>query len=367
MSGTDSARSHGLLRGWWEEIATFAPDPGGHWNALRVSVAVTAPLSVLLALGHPELTSHAVFGALSSAYGKKYAAHDRLRAQLGAGAALTAAVTLGAIVGVAGPASAWSVVLMSLLSLAGYLMTRRFGWLPVPSLFLVFAAGTTSFIPHDWGGVLVAFCLSAISAVFGAVVGQSGMLFPGARSLTVAAPLPTPLKKIFGAPGARTQMLQYAIGPLVAGGTATALGLGHPYWAAVSATVPLMGTTLAAQLGRATLRLLGTLVGICIAAVLISLLSPAWMLVLAVAALQVLIELTVTRNYGIAVACITPAALILSHLAAPTDVGVLVADRVVETALGITVAAAVLLLRVPRRSGLHPGTPAPATTAVPNP
>lgn len=349
-----------FIGAWWQEITTFAPDTGGRWHALRVSVAVTVPLSLLLALGHPELTSHAVFGALSSVYGKNYAPPARLRAQLGAAVAMTAAVTLGAVVGVAGPASAWSVVLMSLLSVAGYLMTRRFGWLPVPSLFLVFAAGTTSFIPRDWAGVGTAFCLAALSSLFGVLLGQTGALFPAKRSKTGAAPHSTPLRKIVGAPGAQTQMLQYAIGPLIAGGAAMALELGHPYWAAVSATVPLVGTTLAAQLGRATLRLVGTLLGIGLAAALISLLSPAWMLVLTVAVLQIAIELTVARNYGIAVTCITPTALILSHLATPTDVRVLVTDRFLETALGITVAVGVLLLRVPRSAGAAQAGPDPS-------
>lgn len=363
-SAGNASRFRSVLRAWWEEITTFAPSTGGRWHALRVSAAVTVPLSVLLALGHPELTSHSVFGALSSVYGNSYRPRDRMRAQLGAGAALTAAVSLGAVVGVAGPASAWSVLLMSILSVAGYLMTRRFGWLPVPSLFLVFAAGTTSFIPRDWEGAGIAFCIAALSALFGVLIGQSGILFPRARAKTVAAPRPTPLRRIFRAPGARTQMLQYAIGPLIAGGTAMAFGLGHSYWAAVSATVPLVGTTLIAQLGRATLRLLGTLLGIGIAAAIISLMSPVWMLVLTVALLQVIIELTVTRNYGIAVACITPAALILSHLATPTALEVLVADRFLETALGVSVAVALLLLRVPRAAGRASGTAGPMLSTI---
>ncbi|MCM0614977.1 FUSC family protein [Paenarthrobacter sp. TYUT067] len=344
-----SSGPQALLRAWWQEIMTFAPDTSGPGHAVRVSVAVSAPLGLLLALGHPELTSHAVFGALSSVYGKNHAPGDRLRAQLLAAAALTIAVSLGALVGVTGPASAWSVLLMSFLAVAGYLMTRRFGLLPVPSLFLVFAAGTTSFIPRDWGGAAIAFAVAAVSSLFGVLIGQTGGLFTSSRPKNVTVPQSTSLRKIFRAPGARTQMLQYTLGPLIAGGTATALGLGHPYWAAVSATVPLAGAALAAQLSRATLRLVGTLLGIGLAALMITLLTQIWMLVVMVALLQIIIELTVARNYGIAVVCITPSALILSHLAAPTPVNVLVADRFVETALGVAVATAVLLIRFPQR------------------
>jgi hypothetical protein len=64
-------------------------------------------------------------------------------------------------------------------------------------------------------------------------------------------------------------------------------------------------------------------------------------LVLAIAILQVITELFVARNYGIAVVAITPMALILTHLGAPEPLDRLVLDRVVETLLG---AAATLLV-----------------------
>jgi hypothetical protein len=124
------------------------PYDAQHCGALQVGICVTLPLAVLLAIGQPDLAAYAVFGSLSSVYGSRFGRHDRMRAQLGTGAALTLAVVLGTVAGIPGPGSLWAIAAMAVMSVLGLLITRRFGWLPVPSLFLVLATGTISAASH---------------------------------------------------------------------------------------------------------------------------------------------------------------------------------------------------------------------------
>ena len=55
-------------------------------------------------------------------------------------------------------------------------------------------------------------------------------------------------------------------------------------------------------------------------------------------------ELFVGRNYAIAMVFITPLALLMVQLAAPTTVGVLLTDRVWETVVGIAAGTAVAVV-----------------------
>ena len=115
-------------------------------------------------------------------------------------------------------------------------------------------------------------------------------------------------------------------------------------------------SVLTEVLVRAGHRILGTLLGLVTGAVLLSLgLGPVGA-VLVVVVLQVLTELVVGRNYGLAMLFITPMALLMGQLSAPRPAGSLLLDRGVETVVGGAVAVAVILLEesLRRRRTLHP-------------
>lgn len=307
------------------------------------------PLALCVVLGQVDWVPYAIFGSINSVYGKQLGYGPRLRAQMVTGAALIAAVFAGTAVGVVAPGSWIAVVTMALLSLGGYLLSRLEGLFPVPSLFLVFAAGTLSSYRHHWSDLGLAVALPALSAALGIGLGQLGQWSPGSRRRRLPNPRPTPISQVLRTPGGPLALLTHLLGPLLAGGLALATHIGHPYWAAVTATVPLVGATLAAQVARATLRFVGTLAGVGVAFLLITGTDGAWALVVAVAVLQVFTELFVGRNYGIAVIAITPMALIMSHLGAPGPVWILVVDRIVETFIGAAVTLLVLVAVRPLR------------------
>ncbi|MGV9342487.1 FUSC family protein [Streptomyces sp. NPDC003688] len=156
-----------------------------------------------------------------------------------------------------------------------------------------------------------------------------------------------------GRPGGHTPMavlvvpaVRMFLGTLVAGGVAVGLGLGHGYWAAISAAAVLHAVNVRTTMQRAVQRTLGTAVGLLIAmGVLAGHPEPA-LLALVVVLLEFLLEYMVVRNYGLGVVFLTPLALLLSDLADPTSPETLVFDRGLGSLLGIVVGLACSLLVV---------------------
>ncbi len=75
--------------------------------------------------------------------------------------------------------------------------------------------------------------------------------------------------------------------------------------------------------------------------------------VLVVGSLQIVTELLVGRNYGLALLFITPMALLMGQVAAPRPIGVLLFDRGVETVIGASVAVAIVVLSERLRHRKH--------------
>jgi uncharacterized membrane protein YccC len=149
-------------------------------------------------------------------------------------------------------------------------------------------------------------------------------------------------------------VLRNGLAVLLAGALATGSGIGHPYWAMVSAVVPLAARDFSAQVVRGLHRVVGTFLGLALAAVLFAVDLSGLALILVVAALQVAAELLVGRNYAVALVAVTPLALLMVHLVAPVPAGDLLLDRGVETVIGVVVGLGVGYLTRPR-AGRRPG------------
>lgn len=322
------------LRPLW----AFGPHDAAHLPAARAAVSFVVPLAVLTAAGRVDLSLYAVFGGFAAIYGRGESHRHRLRTQSVAGAALVAAVTCGAAASLAGPASSWvAVVLGGLAAFVGSAVSRAAGWRPPGPLFVVFAAGACAAVPPGDEGatrVLLAAALAAGSAAFAVAVGALGAVHPRWRRTEPAPPLDRrPLRST----AARADALAAAGAALVAGALATAVGQGHAYWAAVSAVVPLAAPTTSARVVRAVHRFAGTVVGLVVAAGLLVLEPTGWWLVLVFGVLQLVAELVVVRNYGVALVAITPLALVMVAAASGAPGETLLVDRLVETALGLVV------------------------------
>ncbi len=121
----------------------------------------------------------------------------------------------------------------------------------------------------------------------------------------------------------------------------------------VSAIVPLAPRELGVQLVRGLQRIVGTLVGLALAAALLALDLTGLALILVVVLLQAGAELWVGRNYAVALVAVTPLALPMVHLVAPVPAGDLLLDRGVETVVGAVVGIALAWATRSRGPG-HP-------------
>ncbi|WP_313408283.1 FUSC family protein, partial [Aeromicrobium sp.] len=129
----------------------------------------------------------------------------------------------------------------------------------------------------------------------------------------------------------------------LAAAAATAFGLGHPYWASVGAAAATAGPSTRHRMVRGLHRAVGTIAGVLVAAALLALDLGTLPTIVLVIALQVGAELLAGRNHAIALVLITPLALLMVQLGSPTPVSTLLADRLVDTVLGVAVGLVVVV------------------------
>ncbi|MEV5783613.1 FUSC family protein [Streptomyces sp. NPDC052287] len=147
--------------------------------------------------------------------------------------------------------------------------------------------------------------------------------------------------------------LRMALGTGVAGGLAAVLNLEHGYWAAISAAAVLHSVNLRTTAQRAVQRTLGTALGLLLALGVLAAHPEPVELALVIVVLEFLLEYVAARNYALAVVFLTPIALLLSDLAAPSPAGELVLDRALGSAVGIAVGLGCALLIVHDRAAVR--------------
>jgi hypothetical protein len=278
-----------------------------------------------------------------------------------AAVALLVSIALGVAVAVAGEPLWLVTVLLVVVVVVGTFLATAFQLLPAQPLFFVFALLVCAAIPtppaEAWGRIGLAACIAAFSWL----LTMSGWLlrrWAGDRAARTGAVL---LKKLHRRPGVDATVLrdrrvwltaaQNAVGALVAGGLALAFGLGHAYWAVVSLVAVIPPARAAHSLSRSLHRILGTIGGVVVAALVLVWSPPALVVIAVIVVCQFFAEMLVGRHYGYALLFITPMALAVSHLASPAPIGSLVLDRVLETVLGAGIGIAlVLLARLVERS-----------------
>ncbi|WP_158602083.1 FUSC family protein [Pararobbsia silviterrae] len=138
-------------------------------------------------------------------------------------------------------------------------------------------------------------------------------------------------------------LLRVGAGVAIAGSLSMAFGFEKPYWAMAAAVLVLhQGLNLARTLERSVARTVGTFVGIGAAGVLLAAQPGGLWLAIALAGLQFVVEMLVTRNYAFAVVFITSLAMLIAsggHRVA--DITALLLARGIDTALGCAVGVAV--------------------------
>jgi hypothetical protein len=299
---------------------------------------VLVPLVVLAVLGHQEWSIYAAFGAVTSLYGRTHVAISRLQMQLTLAVLLTLATAGGVVVGLSAHRAWLAVPLAAALAAGGSLLSDVQDWHPRGPLFLVFAFTACASLESRPRDVLVGLVVAGLAASFAVLVGGAGAVLRRERG---PAPLRRRPARTTYAARWRWHVARSGTAVLLAGAGATAAGIGHPYWAMVSAVVPLGAPDFAQQVVRGAHRVAGTAVGLAVTAVLFAIDPGGAVLIGAIVVLQVLAELLVGRNYALALVAITPLALLTVHLVAPVPAGMLLLDRGVETLIGVLVGVVV--------------------------
>jgi len=327
-------------------LFVMGPAENDHLAALRVGLSVGVPSLVLLFAGRPDLIIYAVFGAFTGMYGRAEDHQRRLRHQSQAAAMLLTGVSVGVLLSVLHVHSLGLVGIECGLAGLGSLAADRAGLKPTGPFFGLFALGACASVPTavpPW----VAILICAGSAMFSLLVGFAGWARsrrwePGARRS------PGPLRGQRGMT-ALVHAGSYVVAVGAAGALSTLAGIGHPYWAMAAAAVPLAAADVTSRIHRGIHRIVGTLGGLAVTALILLPWHGPDPIVLAVfvVILQFPTELFITRHYALALVFFTPLILLMTQLANPRDPATLLTDRAVETLLGALVGIAVVLAARP--------------------
>ena len=335
-----------------QAITRFHPRQREWTVALRATLSVVIPLVVLHAVDRLDWSLYAAFGSMASLYGRNFALPARLRMQLEAGLSLIAAILIGVCVGLS-PARAWlAIPVLAVAATVLAIVAHRRGWHPGGVIFQVFAIGGVSASERTAADFVPALTISAATVAFVLLLTTVASLPAhlwrrrGGMTITVStSPAPA------DAPDWpwHHYVIRYGLGIALAGLIATAVGIGHPYWAMVSVTVPLAAASGRGRTVRGIQRVIGTLLGVMITWAVLAFEPSPIVLIIVIGLAQAGAELFIGRNYVFALLFITPLALCMVQLGHPAPVTQLIADRAIETVLGVAVGLAITLLTRERK------------------
>ncbi|MET1020765.1 MAG: FUSC family protein [Arthrobacter sp.] len=335
-------------------LHSLAPANNDLVSALRVAVSVAVPSLALLAAGRTDLMIYAVFGALTGMYGRNEPHQLRLKHQGQAAFLLVGGLSVGVFLSTNQLHSWVLVVTEALLAAAGSLFADKVALRPNGPFFGILALGACASVPTTvpWH---TAILIGALSAGFSMMVGFGGWV--RGRAWERGAEREVPVMRGVRRRAAWVHAARYLTAVGAAGAVGVLSGSGHPHWAMAAAAVPLAGADMPSSVYRGLHRIVGTLVGLVVVAVVLFpwAFTPlrvfpgheAAVLALLVIVLQFTTELFMTRHYGLAMVSFTPVILLTTQLAAPASPQLLVAERAVETLLGagIGILVAVLVRR----------------------
>ncbi|GGH98565.1 FUSC family protein [Arthrobacter liuii] len=349
------------------------PATNDHLAALRVALSVAVPSLLLLAAGHTNLIIYAVFGALTGMYGRLEPHQLRLRHQGQGALVLLSGVAVGVALSVNHIHSWWLVAVEATLAGVGSVYSDRVHLKPNGPFFGILALGACASVPAavPW---YVAMLIAAASSVFSILIGFSGWV--RSRSWEPGATRNMPSRSSARRRELSVHAARYVLAVGAAGTVGVISGTGHPHWAMAAAAVPLAGADLPSSVRRGVHRIVGTLLGLAVTAVVIlpgpwalaalypRLQEPAHqaaVLALLVILFQFATELFMTRHYGLAMVWFTPVILLITQLASPIEPGTLIVERAVETLVGALLG--ILVVVAVRRSGSRTRKVAPAHPA----
>jgi hypothetical protein len=314
--------------------------------ALQAAIAMGLPYFGFALAGRADLGLLASTGSFTTLFLAGRSRRQRAR--------LLPFIALGLIASSAlGVAASGSVALaltsVFVVVVASTTLVLGLGIGPPGALFFVLVAGVATHLagPVSLGGAgldgRLVIGLLAVGAVVAYLVVLAPLVLPAVRrSDAVAFARRAPLRFQL-IPTDRVILGRVIGGAAIAALIAAPVGVHRAYWVILTVVVILQnGHTIRLSVHRAAHRVLGTLVGVGVFALLMLLHPDGLLLGFLLVLLQFGVELVVIRNYGLALVLITPLALLISAQGVGATVSATVFDRVVDTLLGAAIALGVL-------------------------
>ena len=329
------------------DLFTFRESPVRWPIAVAAGLAIGVPIALLTLLGHPTYGLIASTGGFTALYLSNRPRRER--------AVLLPFIALGiAVASAIGVLVAGSILLslvaLFALTVVGSIVLLGFGAGPPGGLFFMLVAGASIRLAAPPkldgvglpGGLVIG--LVALGAGIAYVIVLVPLLVPSVRQRDREAHIEREPFRFDFSGDTRVIVIRLAIASAIAVLVSSPLGVHRTYWVLLTVIAILQnGRRLRLTALRGIHRVLGTILGLGLFALVVLWDPQGLWLALLLAVLQFVVELVVIRNYGLALIFITPLALTIAAQGDPGDVGTVVATRVIDTLLGAGIAMLVLL------------------------
>ena len=319
---------------------------------IQSGLALGFPMAMFTVLGQPQWGMIAMLGAFTAMYCPMLDRWDRMRVLPYVALGLVLSSVLGILFSFSVTASVLCVIAVTAVAST---LNQGIGMPPPGTVFFVLLAAvsgnlaslharTGALVEPWWIPVLVA--AGAVGAMV--VVVASALLLPRKRTAPEEERALPPSFKRFKLDGETTAItVRLTVGVSLACIAGLYLGTFKSYWVVLPVVAILqMGHDRRLTLTRGIQRILGTLLGVGLFAVLLQLphpYPPAGLLLM-VMFFQFATDVVITRNYALGLFFITPLALIITTVGHPIEPQVVVRDRVIDTVVGIGIAIVVYLI-----------------------
>lgn len=307
--------------------------------ASRACITLLLPMLVLFATDRLDLGLYVSFAAFTGLYGRGEPYRSRAISVAVGGIALVLSIGAGIAVQLAG--APWWLVVAGFVPVVaiGTPLAAVFQLVPRGAVFFAFAYLVCAVHGIDPATAVDAVVVAVAVVVFSWLVAMAGSLF------RLAAPIDERLQPLTRVPVRRASrawsrdtvwlVVLTLAGAGLAGALATWLGIAeHHYWAVVTVVAILSGPNALTSYVRGRHRVVGTLVGVGLAAALFGGGVPPIYIIIVMAVCSFITEIVITRHYGSALAFITPMAIGAANLTGAQAWESLFVDRARETLIG---------------------------------
>lgn len=323
------------LKAEWRELTRVNRSARPWQMPLTAAVVTGLPLFTGAALGDMAHGVAAMLGTLIFLYIPDAPLRRRAVVLCGCALAMSACYGLGLL---AGHLGLWGAPFLGVVAFLLTIAARAARLNPPAGLFFIMAASIGAYSGAPLETVPLRVVLLAGGAALALAAGVVyGLIVPQSEAAKAAPPPPALTRE--------SLLLDPAIIGLAVAlslGIAEMLGVERPYWAPVSCLAVIQGASLRAIWTRQTHRVVGTALGLGLAAVLLSMPLSPMIVAVEIAVLTFVVEAAVVRHYGFAALFFTPMSILVAE--APRlgamDPAALMEARLIDTIIGSVIGLA---------------------------